>query len=91
MQKSLVVLSDLLYLHENLRVMESLFKRHQILISQVSTKIVRNMQNSIKWDKQLVAIKGSRGVGKTTLIRQHIKSRYGEMPGEALYCTMDSL
>ena len=71
--------------------MESLFKRHQILISQVSTKIVRNMQNSIKWDKQLVAIKGSRGVGKTTLIRQYIKNRYGEMPGEALYCTMDSL
>ncbi|MBR7034289.1 MAG: AAA family ATPase, partial [Bacteroidales bacterium] len=71
--------------------METLMKKHQILISQVSTDIVRNMLNRINWDKQLVAIKGSRGVGKTTLIRQYIKQRYGVTAGEALYCMMDSI
>lgn len=71
--------------------MESLFKRHQILISQTSTDIVRNVCNKIKWEKQLVGIKGSRGVGKTTLIRQYIKQKYGTTAGEALYCMMDSL
>ena len=71
--------------------METLFKKHQILISQVSTEIVRNMLKRINWNKQLVAIKGSRGVGKTTLIRQYIKQTYGVTAGEALYCMMDSI
>lgn len=47
--------------------METLFKKHRILVSQVSTKIVRQLMNSISWEKQLVAIRGSRGVGKIPL------------------------
>ncbi|MCR4863864.1 MAG: AAA family ATPase [Bacteroidales bacterium] len=71
--------------------METLFKKHRLLISQVSTDIIRDAMNTIKWDKQLVAIRGSRGVGKTTLMRQYIKLTYGVQAGEALYCLMDSL
>lgn len=71
--------------------METLFKKHRMLISQVSTDIIRDAMNSIKWDKNLVAIRGSRGVGKTTLIRQYIKIHYGIQAGKALYCLMDSL
>lgn len=71
--------------------METLFKKHKMLVSQVSTAIVREMMNTIDWQKQLVAIKGSRGVGKTTLIRQYIKTTYGVNPGVALYCVMDSM
>ncbi len=62
-----------------------------MLISQVSTDIVREMMHSVNWERQLVAIRGSRGVGKTTLIRQYIKQKYGISPGEALYCVMDSM
>ena len=47
--------------------------------------------NSINWEKQLVSIRGSRGVGKTTLMRQYIKQTYGINAGEALYCVMDSM
>ena len=71
--------------------METLFKKHQILISQVSMDIVRETINTISWEKQLVGIRGSRGVGKTTLMRQYIKKNYGIKPGEALYCVLDSL
>lgn len=71
--------------------METLFKKHRILISQVSTAIVRQIMQVIDWDKQLVSIRGSRGVGKTTLMRQHIKQTYGNNAGEALYCVMDSM
>jgi hypothetical protein len=53
--------------------METLFKKHKILISQVSMGIVRETMNTINWDSPLVAIRGSRGVGKTTLIRQYIR------------------
>lgn len=71
--------------------METLFKKHKMLISQVSTDIVREMMYTINWEKQLIAIRGSRGVGKTTLIRQYIKQKYGTSAGEALYCVMDSM
>ena len=62
-----------------------------MLISQTNLGIIREMMHSIAWDKQLVAIRGSRGVGKTTLVRQYIKQRYGTNAGEALYCVMDSI
>ena len=71
--------------------METLFKKHRLLISQVSTSIIREAMYTIKWDKQLVGIRGSRGVGKTTLMRQYIKLNYGIQAGEALYCLMDSM
>jgi predicted AAA+ superfamily ATPase len=62
-----------------------------MLISQINTGIVRDMMHSVNWEKQLVAIRGSRGVGKTTLIRQYIKQKFGISAGEALYCVMDSM
>ena len=71
--------------------MEALFKKHKMLISQTNTGIVREMMHSVNWEKQLVAIRGSRGVGKTTLIRQYIKQKFGISAGEALYCVMDSM
>ena len=71
--------------------METLFKKHKMFISQTSTDIVREMMQQVNWNKPLVAIKGSRGVGKTTLIRQYIKKNYGLNAGEALYCVMDSI
>ena len=60
--------------------MESLFKKHCILISQTSTEIVREMMRSVNWKKQLVSIRGSHGVGKTTLMRQYIRQNYGVNP-----------
>ena len=71
--------------------METLYRKHRMLISQVSTEIVRDLTNKISWDKQMVAIRGSRGVGKTTMMRQYIRGKYGVNPGEALYCAMDSM
>lgn len=71
--------------------METLFRKHRILISQVSMTIVRQIMNTIKWEKQLVSIRGSRGVGKTTLMRQYIRQKYGVNAGEALYLVMDSM
>ena len=65
--------------------------KHRILVSQVSMKIVRQLINAIDWEKQLVSIRGSRGVGKTTLMRQYIRQKYGVNAGEALYCVMDSM
>ena len=45
----------------------------------------------INWDAQLVAIKGPRGVGKTTLMLQYMKQHYEVYSREVLYCTLDSV
>ena len=71
--------------------METLIRKHRILISQVSMTIVRQMMHTVKWERQLVSIRGSRGVGKTTLMRQYIRQKYGVNAGEALYLVMDSM
>lgn len=51
-------------------------------------RFVRYLHQDIDWSARLIAILGSRGVGKTTLMLQHI--RMVHQPGEALYVTAES-
>lgn len=54
-------------------VMETLFETSQALINRVDTTFIREKHNTIDWNARLLAILGSRGVGKTTLMLQHIR------------------
>ena len=38
----------------------------------VNTKFVRYLYNQLPWDDPLLLILGARGVGKTTMMLQHI-------------------
>lgn len=71
--------------------MESLFIKQERLLAQTSTGIVRELMNQIHWNNRLIAIRGSRGVGKTTLMLQYIKLNYQSGSREVLYCTLDSI
>lgn len=53
--------------------METLFETSKNLLSRVDTRYIRPIHQQIAWDSRLVAILGSRGVGKTTLMLQHIR------------------
>ena len=53
--------------------MEKLYNSFKIKLGDVSTDYVRDMHDKIEWDARMVAILGARGVGKSTLILQHIK------------------
>ena len=68
--------------------MEKLIRRHRVLIEDTDLVFVRNTIKEIPWNRRLVGIKGSRGVGKTTLILQYIKQKYGTDP-KALYVSLD--
>ena len=46
------------------------------------------MHARIEWEDRLIGIFGSRGVGKTTLLLQHIKLKF-EDSREALYVNLD--
>ncbi len=70
--------------------MEKLFKRHDDEIEDVSLDFVRNMMNEIDWSSRLIIIKGSKGVGKSTLMQQYIKMHYAPGDRQVLYCSADS-
>ena len=71
--------------------METLFKKHDRLLALTSTAIIREMMNRVNWDAQMVAIRGPRGVGKSTLLLQFAKTHYETYSREVLYCQMDSV
>ena len=54
-------------------IMDKLLQRYKNQLDNTNTDFVRYPQNTIRWDARLNAILGARGVGKTTLLFQHIK------------------
>ena len=71
--------------------METLFSLQRQLIQNSTTSFVRPVMNEIDWDgTRLIGIRGARGVGKTTLLLQHIKLHYGAGTKKALYINLDS-
>ncbi|MGG7035426.1 MAG: ATP-binding protein [Flavobacterium sp.] len=54
--------------------MDSLFEYSNRLISEVNTTFIRYAYHQINWQNRLLGLIGPRGVGKTTLVLQYIKS-----------------
>jgi uncharacterized protein len=50
----------------------------------------RYLFDKIDWNQKLLSIIGARGAGKTTMMLQYIKNKFG-LSDEALYITMDDL
>jgi predicted AAA+ superfamily ATPase len=53
--------------------MERLIAQFRALIEKTDTRLVRYLHAKINWENRIIAILGARGVGKTTLLLQHIK------------------
>lgn len=70
--------------------MENLIRTSHRLISQVDTTFHRYLYDQIDWDARQVMIKGARGVGKTTMLLQRIKERFG-LSEQALYVSCDNM
>lgn len=68
--------------------MKKLLERSTIITQLVATDYIREIMQQIEWSFRLVAIRGARGVGKTTLLRQHLKLNYGASE-TALYVSLD--
>ena len=69
----------------------SLIDRMDYLVSKVSSAFHRYLFDEIKWKNRLVGIKGGRGTGKTTLLRQHVRETFGGVGEKALYVSLDDL
>ena len=70
--------------------MERLFERHDTYLSIVSMEYVRNIMQQINWNSRLIAIRGPKGVGKSTLMKQYIKSHFETADRHVLYCSADT-
>ena len=70
--------------------MDTLIKRCKRLLEVTRTDYVRSLMDVINWELRLVAIRGARGVGKTTLMLQYLKLHYSMDCREALYVSMDN-
>lgn len=69
--------------------MEQLYNAYSQLIKRVGTEFVRYMYGQIRWAGRMLGLVGPRGVGKTTMILQHIKLH---LPIEkTLYVSADNL
>jgi predicted AAA+ superfamily ATPase len=74
----------------NIIKMDKLYFEHIRLVNALKSDFRRDFIDEVDWNERMLAIKGARGVGKTTLILQHIKESFG-LSKKALYVSMDNL
>ena len=67
--------------------MEALFEYSNRLIADVDSRFTRYLYDQINWDSRLIGLVGPRGVGKTTLVLQHIKNNLDH--AHTLYVTAE--
>lgn len=56
--------------------MEKIINRQRQLVNLTKTEHLRSIFHEINWDNRLIAIRGAKGVGKTTLMLQYIKMNF---------------
>lgn len=69
--------------------MDNLIRIYKKLLRQTDTRFLRYLYNEINWENRIVGIRGPRGVGKTTLMLQHIKKDLNA--GDVLYINADDI
>lgn len=69
--------------------MDILYTYYDNLIHQVEDTFFRFLVDNINWNQRMLAIKGPRGSGKTTLMLQYIRYRLKKPREQVLYITAD--
>ena len=69
---------------------EILYRNSHRNVSQVSVSFKRDFHDTINWNARLIGIKGPKGVGKSTLLKQHIKETFPD-DSKVLYVSLDNM
>lgn len=67
--------------------MDKLFEHFQKLLRETNTSFFRYIYTDINWKNRMIGLTGPRGIGKTTLVLQHIKKTLN--PADTLYVTAE--
>lgn len=70
-------------------MMEALFERQEAMFRATSMDIIRSFMGQVNWNAPMLCIRGSRGVGKSTILRQYIRQHFDVGSEEVLYCSLD--
>lgn len=70
--------------------MDALFRIYARLLEETDCSFRRYLYDQIDWEERLIGIKGAKGVGKTTLLLQHIKLSFDDW-SKAFYVSLDNL
>jgi hypothetical protein len=70
--------------------MDRLYKTYGRLLAETDLSFTRYLYEKINWDNKLIVIKGAKGVGKTTMLLQHILRTF-EDKQKALYASLDHI
>ncbi|MDR3252024.1 MAG: AAA family ATPase [Tannerella sp.] len=71
--------------------MESLYTSFYHQLKNADSIFKRYLFDDIDWNHRLICILGARGSGKTTMLLQTIKAKYGKAPRHVLYASMDHI
>lgn len=67
-----------------------LYRNSHRLVSQVSLDFKREIYDRINWQPRVIGIKGPKGVGKSTLLKQHIRETFPD-DSRILYASLDHI
>lgn len=70
--------------------LQPLFNNYHRKIAKIDLQFKRYLYNQINWNARIISIKGARGVGKTTMLLQHILENYTDID-QTLYASLDDL
>ena len=70
--------------------LQPLYDNYHRKIAKIDLRFKRYLFNQINWDARIISIKGARGVGKTTMLLQHILMSYDDID-KTLYASLDDL
>lgn len=69
--------------------MRTLYQKFETLLQNTTTDFKRYLYDNVSWESRMIGIIGARGVGKTTMILQHIKEKLDSQ--KALYVSADDM
>ena len=70
--------------------LQPLFDNYHRKIAKIDLRFKRYLYPKINWKARMIGIKGPRGVGKTTMLLQHILENYEDID-QTLYASLDDL
>lgn len=74
----------------NRKIVESFFRTHKYLVEHLGSTVERRLMDEVNWNDRLIAVKGTRGVGKTTFLLQYA-AKFSDLDGrDCLYINMNN-
>ena len=70
--------------------LQPLYDSYHRKIARIDLRFKRYLYGQINWKARIISIKGARGVGKTTMLLQHILENYEDID-QTLYASLDNL